>query len=161
MNLVRVINDMGNPFLVDSDELLTFDTRNIMDESVVNTVRTVQSIGKDQYVKYCKEVLIDRTRSIHEPIKKNSLPLFSCPRPKATTKQAGKISLLKNDVALFSHLYIVLQHRVSDMSTFFSQENHPFPPSLSDCEKLRLGKKSDLLNILVKDSSNDPLISLT
>ena len=27
LNLVRVINDMGNPFLVDSDELLTLDTR--------------------------------------------------------------------------------------------------------------------------------------
>ena len=74
------------------------------------------------------------------------------PQPKCKTKQAGKVSLLKNDVALFSHLYIVLQHWVSDMTTFFSHENHPFPPSLG---KLRLGKKSDLLNI-----QNDPPLSV-
>ena len=53
---------------------------------------------------YCKEVITDRTCSIHEPVKKNALPLFSCPQPRAKTKQAGKISLLKNDGALFSHL---------------------------------------------------------
>ena len=154
VNLVQVFCELGNPFLDDSNELLALDTRNVLDESVVNTVRTVQSKGKDQYATYCKEVIFDRTRSIHEPIKKNVFPLFSS-RPKAKTKQAGKIPLLKNDIALFSHLYIVMQHRVSDMSKFFRHENHPFPPSLSDLGKLRLGKKSDLLNILTKDTQND------
>ncbi len=133
---------LTEPFsLHNSDELLALDTRNVLNESVVNTVRTAYSLGKDQYATYFKEVIIDRTRSIHEPIKKNLLPLFSRPQAKSKTKQAGKISLLKNDVALFSHLYIVLQHRASDMTTFFSHENHPFPPSLSDNGKLRLGKK--------------------
>ena len=42
------------------------------------------------------------------------------------------------------------------MGAFFSHENHPFPPSLSDCGKLRLGKKSDLLNILGKITQTDP-----
>jgi len=42
------------------------------------------------------------------------------------------------------------------MSNYFSHENHPFPPSLSDCGKLRLGKKSDLLEILVNDVQNEP-----
>ena len=99
-------------------------------------------------------MITDRTLSIHEPIKKNALPLFSRPHPKTKTKQAGKISLLKNDITLFSHLYIVMQHRSSDMDTFFSHENHPFPPSLSDGGKLRFGKKSDLLNILTQDNQN-------
>ena len=94
--------------------------------------------------------------SIYEPIKKNALPLFSCPRPKAKTKQMGNISLLKDDVVLFSHLYIVMQHKVCDMSTFLSHKNHPFPPSLSHDGKLRFGKKSDLMNILAKDTHNDP-----
>ena len=42
------------------------------------------------------------------------------------------------------------------MSAFFSHGNHPFPPSLSDHRKLHFGKKSDLLDILVKDIHNDP-----
>ena len=46
------------------------------------------------------------------------------------------------------------------MSTFFSHENHNFPPSLSDGGKLRLGKKSNLLNILTKDTQSDPPYSI-
>ena len=36
------------------------------------------------------------------------------------------------------------------MATFFRHENHPYSPSLSDRGKLRLGKKSDLLTILLE-----------
>ena len=128
---------MGNPFLDDSNELLTLDTRNVLDKSVINTVQTIYKLGKEQYAKYHKDVIIDCTCSIHDPIKKNSLPLFSCPQPKTKGKQTGKISSLKSDVSLFSRLYIAMQHRESDMSKFFSHENHPFPPSLSDQGKLR------------------------
>ena len=92
VSLAQVINEFGNPFLDDSDELLALDTQNVMNESVVNTVRTAYSLGKDLYADYYKEVIVDRTRSIHEPIKKNSLPLFSCPQPKSKTKQIGRAS---------------------------------------------------------------------
>lgn len=157
LSLYTVIKDFGNPFMDVNDELLALDTRNVLDESVVNTVRTVQSVGQDQYEKYCESVISDCTRSIHEPIKKNSLALFRTPIQKINTEDKGKLSLLKTDVSLFSQLYIVMQHRKSDMSTFFSHENHHFPPSLSDNGNLRFGKKSDLLNILDKDSPNDRL----
>ena len=155
MSLVQVFNELGNPFLDDSDELMVLDTRNVLDESVVKTVRTIYNVGKDQYNEYHKEVITNCTRSIHDPIKKNAFPLFSRPQPKSKGKQAEKISLLKNDIALFSRLYIIMQHRTSDMSTFFSHENHPFPPSLSDHGKLHFGKKSDLLDILTKNIHND------
>ena len=88
------------------DELLALDTHNVLDESVVNAVQTVHSLGKDQYAKYYKEVTTDCTRSIHESIKKNHLPLFSCPQLTTKTKD-----LTQSDVALFSHLYIVMEHR--------------------------------------------------
>ena len=91
VNLVQVFCELGNPFLDDSDELLALDTRNVLDESVVNTV---QSKGKDQYATYCKEVIFDRTRSIHEPIKKNVFPLFSS-RPKANQSKQEKSPYLK------------------------------------------------------------------
>ncbi len=104
-NLAQVINEFGNPFLDNSDELLALDTRNVLNESVVYTVRTAYSLGKDQFATYFKEVIIDRIRSIHEPIKKNLLPLLSRPQVKSKTKQAGKISLLKNDCLVLSPLY--------------------------------------------------------
>ena len=49
-----------------------------------------------------------------------------------------------------------MQHRESDISKFFSHENQPFPHSLSDQGKLRFGKKSDLLEVLVHDIHSEP-----
>ena len=43
-----------------------------------------------------------------------------------------------------------MQHREGDLTTFFKHENHPYPPSLSNRGKLRQGKKSDLLSILMQ-----------
>lgn len=107
---LSLVSEMGNPFLDDTPELLMLDTQNVIDKSVVNTVRTVEAMGRDQYNTYHKSVIIDRTcsRSRGKPIPKT---------------QAGQISA---DVELFSRLYIVMQHREGNMSTFFRHENHPF-----------------------------------
>ena len=67
MSLVQVINELRNLFLDDSDELPARDKRNVLYEPVVNTVRTVHSLGKDQNAKYCKQVIIGRTSFIHMP----------------------------------------------------------------------------------------------
>jgi hypothetical protein len=111
VNLVHTISEMGNLFRCDTTELLMLDTRVVIDESVVNTVRTVDALGKDQYNTYRKSVINDRTRIIHDPMKRNSLPLFRCPTRKTKNKQSGQIAMVKDDVALFSRFYIVMQHR--------------------------------------------------
>ncbi|KAG1662386.1 hypothetical protein GQR58_020959 [Nymphon striatum] len=49
LNLVQVIEDMGNPFLDNTSELLALDTRNVLDESVAITVQTIEALGTDQY----------------------------------------------------------------------------------------------------------------
>ena len=53
-SLIQMIEEMGNPFLDDSNELLALDTRNVLGESVVDTVRKIHSLVNDQYAKYCK-----------------------------------------------------------------------------------------------------------
>ena len=69
-SLVEVINQMGNPFLHDSAELLRLDTRDVLDESVVRTVRCVEKLDMEQYRAYNECVIKDRSTSIHEVIKK-------------------------------------------------------------------------------------------
>ena len=98
LDLVQAVNEFGNPFLENSPELLTLDTRNVMDESVIETVCTVESLGKEQYDKYCESVILKCERSIHETISKNNLALFKLPKPKAKSKQAKAVAVLKDDV---------------------------------------------------------------
>ena len=70
LGLVQTINEMSNPFLDNTAQLLKLDTLNVIDESVVNTVRTVEAVGRDQYNTYHKSVISHCVCSIHEPIKK-------------------------------------------------------------------------------------------
>ena len=70
-------------------------------------------------------VVKQRTRSIHDPIKRNSPPLCKHTCTKKKSKKAEQASLLKSDVALFSQMYIAMQNRQGDMGEFFSHKNSP------------------------------------
>ena len=50
-SLTVVLQDMGNPFLEESNDLLVLYTKDIM-ESVAVTVRKVETIGQEQYSKF-------------------------------------------------------------------------------------------------------------
>ena len=74
--LISVISDLGNPFTEDRGNLLTIDTKEIMDQVVVESVKQVIKLGKEQYSKFHDERLVKRSVPINEPIKRNKLSLF-------------------------------------------------------------------------------------
>ncbi|CAB4002221.1 Hypothetical predicted protein [Paramuricea clavata] len=148
--LVHVMEDMGNPFLEESADLLVLVTRTIADASMVATVHQIEA-----------ECLTEEKRSICEPIKKNKYKLFSSPPPKIPSKDKQQIAMLKSDCGLYSRLYIACQTRDGDLDKFFEHENQGCPPSLSQHGNLCLpGNKSDLLQCtgavipVVTDSPN-------
>ena len=128
-SLTKIMKQMGNPFLDEFPELVTLDNRNCTPESVITTMRTLESIGKEQYNEYVQFVLIKGTRSIHDPIHKNALPLFIKNQRTEISKQGKKIKVLQNNVALFGQLYISMQSRDGDLDEFFTHEIQSFPPS--------------------------------
>jgi hypothetical protein len=156
-NLVDVMRSMGNPFRDDFSELVKLDSRDCVDVSVAETVRSLEDLGKQQYTEYRKAVIIERSKSIHDPIKKNNLPKFKNPKARSSSKQAKAISSLQNNVALFAQLYIAMQSRESDLAEFFAHEVQSFPPSLSEFGNLRLPTaKSVLLECLTVTEQLDP-----
>lgn len=101
-NLCDVLRRTGNPFLDDFPELVTLDSRDCADISVAESVEKLDKLGKEQYQKYVKDVIKDRSSSIHNPIKKNNLPLFRKNHKKATSKQGKKIAVLQSNLNLFA-----------------------------------------------------------
>ena len=53
-SLTSSIEELGNPFEKASKELLTLDTKQIADISVIETVRSAYKIGKDQFDLFIK-----------------------------------------------------------------------------------------------------------
>ena len=92
--LTATIEEMGNPFIESSGDLLVLDSRNIIDTAVVDTLCHIEKLGQDQYEAYVEERLINQTKPITDPIKRNSLPLFSSP-PVREVKQTVETDVLK------------------------------------------------------------------
>ena len=53
-------------------ELIQLDTKDVMGEEVVATVRTVNELGKTQHPQFRNMRIIERTFGIDAPLKKNN-----------------------------------------------------------------------------------------
>ena len=143
--LVSVIEELGNPFEEESMDLVVLDTKEIAGPAAVENVRNVKKIGQEQFQAFTRECLVERTKPIDDAIRRNKLKVFSTSTPRSVSKGKQQLASLRNDVALFSRLYIGCQTRDGNLEEFFRHENQACPPALSDGESLRLGTKSDLL----------------
>ena len=142
--LVQTIEAKGNPFLDNFPELVTLDSRKVLDLSIVQSLRSLVEVGQANYSKFVKDVLNDRISCIDEPLKRNNLALPKNPRVVVKSKKTEKLRVLQNNIEIFGQLY--LSHRESDRDEFFTHEAGPFPQSLSENGKMHFpASKSDLL----------------
>ena len=91
--LVRVIEELGNPFEEESQDLIVLDTKEIANPAVVQTVRNAKKIGQEQFDTFTKEYLIDSTKLIDDPIHRNKLPLFSTSTCKTSILRKAAVDL--------------------------------------------------------------------
>ena len=54
-SLVCTIQGMGNPFMVDSEDLVVLDNKEILGSDAVVKLRTVEEVGAKQYVDFVAE----------------------------------------------------------------------------------------------------------
>ncbi len=146
--LTGVVQDMGNPFLDDGDDLVTLDTKVVMDSSLIQTLQTIESIGQAQYEEFVQERLVQCEKPLTDTIPKNNLALFVTTPKKFQSRSQHQVASLKTNCALFSRLYISCQSRSGNLTEFFAHENQACPPSLSNMGSLRHCTKSDLVRCL-------------
>ena len=113
-------------------------------------------IGEEQLRSFVKERCIDGKKPVTDTLKKNNLPLLSTPTKKIVSKDKAKVQVLREDCSLFSRLYIACQNRDGNLEDFFTYENQPWPPSLSELGQLRRGVKADLIKLLPNATSQSP-----
>ena len=147
-SLQATIAEYSNPFLETSGDLLVLDTMDIVEKSVIDNLYRIEALGCQQYDNFVSERLVERTITIYDVMKKNNIHLFNTPHKRQKTKTSELVSSLKSDRNLFSRLYVASQFRDGNLDEFFSHENQPCSPSLSDRGKLNLGTKSDIVRCL-------------
>ncbi len=117
-SVIEAFNEMGNPFTETSTDLFAIDTKVIMADQVVQSIKEAEGLRK-QYEAFVDERIVKMTRNIHDAIPKNKLALFTSGQRKTTSKSKAKLSSMKSDLELFSRMYISWQAREGEMNAFF------------------------------------------
>lgn len=121
-NLLNAIEELGNPFKMDSGDLLAIDTKDIMPTEVVESIKNIKKIGQDQFKAFVSEKMIKPTRPITDPIKRNKPLLFSRPNTKDASKKQAKVVALKDDFSLFPGFISRANFVKGDLQDFFRHE---------------------------------------
>ncbi|KAK3920017.1 Malate dehydrogenase [Frankliniella fusca] len=133
----------GNPFLEHGTELLAEDTCVATISKAVDTLYSMENLGKDMYATFIKERFVEGPQTVRSTIKKLKLQISE-----AKEKKPSDVSNLKSKIKLFSRLFTVPRERDLNLDTFFEHENQKCPPAISASGKLRTGSKSDLMEKL-------------
>ena len=149
-SLLDVIDELGNPFEEEGDELIAFHTTEFAGTLAVKNVRKVVMSGKEQFQIYITKRLVDITKSIYDVINSNKFKIFESSSPKTAGKGKQQIASLKK----WHRTLLVAVYTLPDDGgkpwpvLFFRHENHCYPSSISDDESLHQRAKSDLLACL-------------
>lgn len=90
-SLVDTIRNMGNPFIDYFPELIARDSRDCTTAGVAETMQSLEDIGQTEYKEYKKAVIVDREKSIHNPINKNKLPIFAKTQKRSSLASLGVV----------------------------------------------------------------------
>ena len=96
--------------------------------------------------------------TIGNSIPKNGFRFFTNSK-KISTKKDQKLAKAKNDVALFSRLFIACRSRNGDLERFFARENQSSPPALFDkgeAPPCPANKKAAIIDCLMLPEISQP-----
>ena len=148
LKLKKTFQDLGNPFVEDSGQLISLETSCVIPEQVVSSVKTIKDIGKEQ----CNIFFAKRTTQETpwtETISQNKLPLFL--DKEKPSKQKATIVSLKEERSQIMHLMLSGQSGRDVDEDVFSHENSKFPPSLTRNEEMYTACKSEIVNCIEED----------
>ena len=152
---MKVLEEFGYlEFLDNSFGLISFGTNTLASNEQIKYLYDIKVAGKQQFKEFLNKAVANNTSAISDKIGNNKFEIFSISKSKILSKLHQKLKLVKNDVGLFSCLYIDSQTQDGELDTFFDHENQTTPPSLSENGSLKLPKKKSeiLSNLLHNDS---------
>ena len=153
-SLIDTVTGFGNPFEDDCSELLILNTRACTDDSVIETVRSVETLGKAQYQQYKKEVITERTKSIHNSIRRIPWHCLAHLKGKLNPSLHRRLQL-RGITQVFLDIYTLPINSVKETLESFSPMR--IKPSLLLCQIL---VRSNLVKNLFCFHALIPVISL-
>jgi len=123
------MEDFGNSFEEDSQDLLVLDTKEIAaPPGAADGVFRAQQVCQVPFDNFVRQRLVERTKPTEDVIHRNKLKIFSQPASKPQAKGKQHMQSLKNDVDLLSAL-----RRVSEPGSETGNLDEFFPTKSALC----------------------------
>jgi len=106
-SVIRMMEDFGNSFEEDSQDLLVLDTKNIAAPPGAVDASVVYTVGQVQFDNSVRERLVERTKPMEDAIHRNKLKIFSHDASKPHAKGKRQMKSLRNGMDLLSSLRLV------------------------------------------------------
>ena len=144
--MVATMEDLGNPFMEESGELLDMGTGAFMSDTVISDVRDAKKTGEKQYEEFQKKRILSQELPFSAPIKRNSLKLVRSREPgdvssKPTRKKEKTMSIMQ---------LLLAENSGRNIKPALCHENSTSPPSFTHNGQMHAGCKSDIIPCLVQ-----------
>ena len=129
--MLQVVEDgkIANPFDTNEEELITLDTREIMDPEIANCLKNIEVFGKSLRDEAVTERIELATKPIFDIIPRACLYTFTNRPPADLSKGHNKISTANANLAMVTTMFMNLQGQPNaDMEDFFKHESSRDPP---------------------------------
>ena len=78
------------PLLKSSSDLFAIDTKIIISDEVIQSIKKAEDTGKEQYRTFVDECMIKMTKPFHDTIPKNNFTMFKSGQKKASSKSKAR-----------------------------------------------------------------------
>ena len=152
--LIDAFEDLGNPFMEESDDLLDLDESIVMPPHVVENVRKVKDIGFIRYKAFVEKRVMSQEEAFTAPITQTRLKLFKASL--AQPEKKSEIAVMKDQQAKVTKLLLAVHFGRNINEGVFAHGSSPYPPSLTRKGQMHHGTKSEILDCIVpKDLDNN------
>jgi hypothetical protein len=121
-SLVEAFEDIGNPFLEESSDLLDLDESIIMPAEVVDNVRNVITIGEKLYWNFLQKRVFTQEEAFTTTITQGRLKFFKSSMT-APQSQRSSVAALKDSHAKVSQILLAANSGRNISDSVFKHEN--------------------------------------
>ena len=162
--VLRRLKVMTEERLDRPDTLLNIATRDVATTEIEKSLLNAKQLGQDQLETFVKERMVDEKVDFRDPLRKAKAVTFASLYDVRTGRETskGKMETLKADRNFSQRLITAYRAgRPVDLNNILNHELMKVPVSIADTSgKLRTGSKSIIFDVLTKDVSCPPEITI-
>ena len=148
--LVDAFEQLGNPFMENSGQLLDLDQSIVMPPEVVDNVRKVKDIGLQKYKAFVDKRIYSQEEAFTAAIPHTKLKLFTSYL--SQPRQKSEVAIIKDQQAKITQILLAAHSGRNINESVFSHESSTYPPSLTRNGYMHSGLKSEILSCIVPEN---------